>query len=149
MGQRFVEVRIDSGRIGVVELGELSGVAKAGVEGNRIGNLVTELEVDDQGTVAMVWKPISKGATFQKRLIGLPDLVLKAVAPNTVIPPLLCPVVCLFNSDGPSFAKMPIYSELELSPLKKNCCFGWLPCPLFVMLVRTMVSCLPLLVAAI
>jgi hypothetical protein len=51
----------------------------------------------------------------------------------------------------PSLARKVIYSALELSPLKKNCCPGEFPFPIFVfaILEMTVFVCRPLVVEAI
>lgn len=114
--------------------------------------MIAEGEVDDEGAVAVVWLrvvsfKVGRMEWEDGKGDGLPDLVVKFVALNTVVPRVV--VNCLLPAPALLVARMPTYSALELSPLKKNCCFGRFPCPLVVIPVLTMFVCRPSLMAAI
>lgn len=141
LGEGLLKVGVCRSGVAVVEVGELCRVAKIWVARDRVGDLVAEGQIDNEGTVAMVFPDVSMLPVVMVRRAFLLDFVRKLVALNTRAPRL--GPACLEVKWPPSTlscARIPKYSALELRPVKKNCCFGKFPGPLLVMPVRTRVG---------
>lgn len=56
LSKGLFKVGVDLRGVLIIEAGELVGVTEGGIAGNCVGYLITEVEVLDDGAVAVVWE---------------------------------------------------------------------------------------------